>query len=152
MCGQLILYPYAFLPLSHDSPLPRTTLSLHYPSLPPSLPICSWLAELEKNCLTLLYKNDFFAFGSVSHQWCDRLLHSYTRHIERVVRGGRDTFLSAQEWGHGDVAQGNCVSQATQAEWHYQGTWGMCLDNVTLPAPLIVHSHRPKSVIFRKSG
>ncbi len=32
---------------------------------------------------------------SVPHQWCDlfyRLLHSYTRHIERVVRGGRDTF------------------------------------------------------------
>ncbi len=36
----------------------------------------------------------------VSHQWCDlfyRLLHSYTRHIERVVRGERDTFLSARE-------------------------------------------------------
>jgi hypothetical protein len=33
---------------------------------------------------------------SVSHQWCDlfhRLLHSYTRHIERVVRGGRDTYF-----------------------------------------------------------
>jgi hypothetical protein len=31
---------------------------------------------------------------------CDlfhRLLHSYTRHIERVVRGERDTFLSAQD-------------------------------------------------------
>jgi len=25
--------------------------------------------------------------------------------------------LSAQDWGHGDVAQGYCVSQATQAEW-----------------------------------
>ncbi len=31
----------------------------------------------------------------VSRRWCDlfyRLLHSYTRHIERVARGGRDTF------------------------------------------------------------
>jgi hypothetical protein len=37
---------------------------------------------------------------AVSHQWCDlfhRILHSYTRHIERVVRGGRDTFLSTQD-------------------------------------------------------
>jgi hypothetical protein len=61
----------------------------------------------------------------VSHQWCDlfhRLLHSHTRHIERVVRGERDIVLGAQEWGHGDVAQGDCVSQATQAEWRYQGT------------------------------
>jgi hypothetical protein len=34
----------------------------------------------------------------VSHQWCDlfyRLLHSYTRHIEGVVGGERDMFLSA---------------------------------------------------------
>ncbi len=42
-------------------------------------------------------KNKF----TVSHQWCDlffyRLLHSYKRHIERVVRGERYTFLSAQE-------------------------------------------------------
>jgi hypothetical protein len=39
-------------------------------------------------------------FPIVSHQWCDlfyRLLHSYTRHIERVVRGERDTLLSAQK-------------------------------------------------------
>ncbi len=37
---------------------------------------------------------------NVSHLWCDlfyRLLHSYTRHAERVVRGERDTVLSAQE-------------------------------------------------------
>jgi hypothetical protein len=36
--------------------------------------------------------------GSVSHQWCDlfyRLLHSYTRHIERVDRGERDIVLGA---------------------------------------------------------
>ncbi len=36
--------------------------------------------------------------GIVSHQWCDlfyRLLHSYTGHVERVVRGERDTVLSA---------------------------------------------------------
>jgi hypothetical protein len=41
-----------------------------------------------------------FYFLFVSHRWCDlfyRLLHSYTRHMERVVRGERDTFLSAQE-------------------------------------------------------
>jgi hypothetical protein len=34
----------------------------------------------------------------VSHQWCDlfyRLLHSYTRHIERVDRGERDIVLGA---------------------------------------------------------
>ncbi len=49
---------------------------------------------------------------------------------------------SAQEWGHGGVAWGNCVSQATQAEWCYQGT----------PPPFIVHLHGQKSVIFRKSG
>jgi hypothetical protein len=38
--------------------------------------------------------------NAVSHQWCDlfyRLLHSYTRHIERVVRGERDIVLGAQE-------------------------------------------------------
>ncbi len=42
----------------------------------------------------------FSDLPSVSHQWCDlfyRLLHSYTRHIERVVRGERDTLRSAQE-------------------------------------------------------
>jgi hypothetical protein len=42
----------------------------------------------------------FLNIFTVSHQWCDlfyRLLHSYTRHIERVVRGERDTLLSAQE-------------------------------------------------------
>ncbi len=45
--------------------------------------------------------NDFLAksvFLPVSHQWCDlfyRPLHSYTRHIERVARGERDTVLSA---------------------------------------------------------
>ncbi len=83
-----------------------------------------------------LYKDDMNSFFStsdvcfvfwddVSHQWCDlfyRLLHSYTRHIERVVGGERDILLSAQEWGHGGVAWGDCVSQAAQAEWCYQGT------------------------------
>ncbi len=34
----------------------------------------------------------------------------------RTEIGERDIVLSAQEGGHGDVAQGNCVSQATQAE------------------------------------
>ncbi len=37
-------------------------------------------------------------FPLVSHQWCDlfyRLLHSYTRHEERVARGERDIVLSA---------------------------------------------------------
>ncbi|MFN9906606.1 MAG: hypothetical protein ACK56F_10845 [bacterium] len=32
--------------------------------------------------------------GSVSHPWCAlfyRLLHSFTRHIERVEKGERDT-------------------------------------------------------------
>jgi hypothetical protein len=81
----------------------------------------------------------------VSHQWCDlfyRLLHSYTRHIERVVRGERDTLLSAQEWGHGGVAWGDCVSQSRAGR-------------VTLSRhtpPLIVHSHGPKISDFRKSG
>jgi hypothetical protein len=34
----------------------------------------------------------------------------------RMEIGERDIVLSAQEGGHGDVAQGDCVSQATQAE------------------------------------
>ncbi len=34
----------------------------------------------------------------------------------RTEIGERDIVLSAQEKGHGDVAQGDCVSQATQAE------------------------------------
>ena len=38
------------------------------------------------------------------------------------------------------MAWGNCVSQAAQAEWCYQGT----------PPLFIVHSHGQKSVIFRK--
>ncbi len=29
---------------------------------------------------------------------------------------------SAQEWGHSGLAWGDCVSQAAQAEWCYQGT------------------------------
>ncbi len=36
----------------------------------------------------------------VSHQWCDlfhRLLHSYTRHIERGSRGERDIVPSTQD-------------------------------------------------------
>ena len=40
----------------------------------------------------------------------------------RTEIGERDIVLSAQEWGHADVARGDCVSQATQAEWRYQGT------------------------------
>ncbi len=42
---------------------------------------------------------DFKLIEPVSHQWCDlfyRLLHSYTRHEERVVRGERDTVLHVQ--------------------------------------------------------
>ncbi len=42
----------------------------------------------------------FTSFPTVSHQWCDRfyrLLHSYTRHIERVEIGERDIVLSAQD-------------------------------------------------------
>jgi hypothetical protein len=107
----------------------------------------SWNIPQLKN-LILFCRAPFYIghlYGTVSHQWCDlfyRLLHSYTRHIERVVGGERDILLSAQEWGHGGVAWGDCVSQAAQAEWCYQGT----------PPPLIVHSHGQKSVTFRKSG
>ncbi len=47
--------------------------------------------------------------------YIERDLHS------RTGIGERDIVLSAQEWGHADVARGDCVSQATQAEWRYQG-------------------------------
>ena len=52
------------------------------------------------NLQPILYSRKSRKIGVVSHQWCDlfyRLLHSYTRHAERVVRGERDTVLSAQE-------------------------------------------------------
>ncbi len=71
----------------------------------------------------------------VSHQWCDlfffhRLLHSYTRHIERVTRGERDIVPSTQDWGHADVAWGKCASQATQAgvtlSWHPPPPYSTC--------------------------
>ncbi len=58
------------------------------------------LFEPKKGALVMYMSFAVAILGPVSHQWCDlfhRLLHSYTRHIERVVRGGRDTFLSAQD-------------------------------------------------------
>jgi hypothetical protein len=44
-----------------------------------------------------------------------RLLHSYTRHIERGSRGERDIVPSTQDGGHAYVALGKCASQAKQA-------------------------------------
>ncbi len=49
---------------------------------------------------------------------------------------------STREWDHSCMAWGYCVPQAAQAEW--------CLSGHA--PPLILHSHRQKSVIFRKNG
>ncbi len=45
----------------------------------------------------------------------------YATHRRGGRRGKRHS-SSAQEWGHSGVAWGDCVSQAAQAEWCYQGT------------------------------
>ncbi len=52
----------------------------------PTLPLPSFVSNLS-------------IFLRVSHQWCDlfhRLLHSYTRHIERVEKGERDIVQRTQ--------------------------------------------------------
>ncbi len=44
----------------------------------------------------------------------------YATHRKGSGRRKRHLFLSAQDWGHADVAWGVCMYQATQAEWRYQ--------------------------------
>ncbi len=59
------------------------------------------------NNLSYSVGSSFFLLVIVSHQWCDlfhRLLHSYTRHIERESRGERDIVPSTQDGGHAYVA------------------------------------------------
>jgi hypothetical protein len=65
-------------------------------------PLFFLASRMLPKCFSSMYHRKFiyflYIYICVSHQWCDlfyRLLHSYTRHIERVVRGERDTVLSA---------------------------------------------------------
>ena len=71
------------------------------------------------NILVFIRKGVYRTSGVI---FFHRLLHSYTRHIERVNRGERDIVPSTQDWGHAYVAWGKCASQAKQAgvtlSWH----------------------------------
>ncbi len=88
-----------------DTPLPKyldsKTVLIYRPH-----PVCATqreerLLERQERSLKILNVNRLILLSGiivVSHQWCDlfhRLLHSYTRHEERVARGERDTVLSA---------------------------------------------------------